>query len=246
MFWNSYLPILQTDYTASLKSWSTRAVFIVRRISPEYVRKRTWFHSWPSVCLGIMTTTVNAIWFWLNMAICWILPRGVRSLKGILTTSEREPSRQIAVNIVISSAIWKPYGIRAVKGKLLWINYLKNSGHNIVEDHQWWENWINFVEGIFYLPAFMFIRFISSPLSANMKSLPTASSNASNPVSKIRAWNLWWYTARRRCFARGYIRCQVENPVEEEARGEAQLSACLSYCNQDLVPPKTFSWNQVP
>ena len=32
-----------------------------------------------------------------------------------------------------------------------------------------------------------------------MKSHRTASSNASNPVSKIRAGNLWWYTARRRC-----------------------------------------------
>ncbi len=34
----------------------------------------------------------------------------------------------------------------------------------------------------------------------------SASSNASNPVSKIRVGNLWWYTARRRCSARGYTR----------------------------------------
>lgn len=44
------------------------------------------------------------------------------------------------------------------------------------------------------------------PLVRNMKSRLTASSNASNPVSKIRAGNPWWYTARRRCSARGYTR----------------------------------------
>ena len=32
------------------------------------------------------------------------------------------------------------------------------------------------------------------------------SSNASNPVSKIRIGNLWWHTARRRCSAIGYTR----------------------------------------
>ena len=35
-----------------------------------------------------MTTTVNVIWFWLNMAICWIRPQGGRSLKEYGLTQE--------------------------------------------------------------------------------------------------------------------------------------------------------------
>lgn len=38
---------------------------------------------------------------------------------------------------------------------------------------------------------------------------------------------------------------QVENLVDEEDRGQAQRSACLSYCYQDLVPSKTFSRNRL-
>lgn len=41
-------------------------------------------------------------------------------------------------------------------------------------------------------------------MSTSVKSHLTTLSNASNPVSKIRARNPWRYTVRRRCSARGY------------------------------------------